>query len=434
MKQDKKSVDLVRVDYKNPTYEDIINPKFNWNRVTTRLRLPIETLTKLIEHPDPSGRIRDKLSRHCYFNKETLNKFHDKLNMTEVCKKQQIPFEILKHMKKTDNKVFWQHVSYYQNLNLEQLIYFEELLNWGYDGLSYRQKLTMEILERFNSRWDFRELSKNKTLCIEAIEKYKDKLDWKYLTCSKMFPLPVLKKFVKYVDWDLLSRKENLPLDVLQEFSELIDFREVSYSHTIDLKFLYTFKDKLSWSTITPRAIDHMIEFHSNDLLDLMEQYKDYWDWNRLNGISYLPIEILRRFRENLDWTELIEKTTILSDEDNNLIFKHAAEFKQEILQSLSSLSSYTAATFLSFFLHDDVKELFKEDIVIMQGCGKYNRDIFITRGNPHEIVVGCFRGSEEKTIKRIELHYGKTTKASLEYQDKVRQCFKTARELFKIS
>jgi hypothetical protein len=66
-----------------------------------------------------------------------------------------------------------------------------------------------------------------------------------------------------------------------------------------------------------------------------------------------------------------------------------------------------------------------EDDRVVVKYCGDHNREIYIRYDNKKIIHIGCFSGTKEEAIKRIENNYYGTKKK--DYIDKVNLCFKLA-------
>jgi hypothetical protein len=58
----------------------------------------------------------------------------------------------------------------------------------------------------------------------------------------------------------------------------------------------------------------------------------------------------------------------------------------------------------------------------VAHNCGKYNRQIIIRKDNPNIIEIGCFRGTKEEAITRINYKYD--GQEAIDYIAKVEECF----------
>ena len=119
--------------------------------------------------------------------------------------------------------------------------------------------LSNEFMAKVLEEKAWKELSGELPWTEQLLEKYKDKVDWKEISTNRniVWTVPMIEKFKRHIDWDCLSGSDN----------------------------------------------DHLFT------AELLERYKDRWNWQELSRNSSLPItdRLLEQFADLWDWSEIID-------------------------------------------------------------------------------------------------------------------------------
>lgn len=63
---------------------------------------------------------------------------------------------------------------------------------------------------------------------------------------------------------------------------------------------LEKFKGRIDWTGLSGVSSENLL------IPDVVERFKDCWDWKVLSGNNNLPIATIRKMADYIDWKELI--------------------------------------------------------------------------------------------------------------------------------
>ena len=152
--------------------------------------------------------------------------------------------------------------------------------------------LSIDLLERFEDKWSWGVLSGNEALpwSTELIERFEDKWNWQELSNNEALPwsTELIEKYENI--WNLKKVAKNSGVSgsiktiLIERFQEVIN-RDIIFNHEGDYRY--------SFGTLS----GNKFLIWSSKLID---DYKDYWDWNILSDNDALPwsLDLIERFKD----------------------------------------------------------------------------------------------------------------------------------------
>ena len=106
--------------------------------------------------------------------------------------------------------------------------------------------------------------------------------------------------------WNILSEEYEWTESLLEKYQENLNWDGISENSQIkwNLTMLDKFKDRLHWDILSK-------EIHTEQITpEILDKFKDRWDWYKLSANWHLNLtcDIIDKYAEFLDWTELIER------------------------------------------------------------------------------------------------------------------------------
>jgi hypothetical protein len=193
-----------------------------------------------------------------------------------------------------------------------------------------------------------------------------------------------------YINFGFLSQFNVFPEAFIEKFQDKVDWYRISAYQTLSEAFVEKFKDKVDWKLIS--GFQTLSEA-------FIEKFQDRVDWERIIIFQTLSEAFIEKFQDKVEW---------------RLVFSHQALSKE----------------FIDKFQYK-TEEKYRERVAV-NNCGSGKRTITIYLDNPELIEIGCFTGTEAKTLRAIEKRYNKPilSKYKEDYLNKVKDLFKRAREL----
>ena len=115
----------------------------------------------------------------------------------------------------------------------------------------------------------------------------------------------LLKKQIQKEAWDNISRNYTLTENMLMKHSSDLNWEEVSRNSSIhwDVGMLERFCCSIDWEVFSGKAGDEILSE------EVIEKFKDKWDWSELSGNSSLPLsyELIDKYIDRWDWARLID-------------------------------------------------------------------------------------------------------------------------------
>lgn len=249
-------------------------------------------------------------------SEEFIREFKDRLNWFDICQYQKLSISF---MIKFADYLSWKHVSEFQTLTEEFIHLFHNFVDW--ENISKKQVLCEAFIKKYYKKVNWVNISKHQTLTENFIDVYKYLLHWEYLDYSKM-SIDFIKEHLEFVDIKGLSKniikrlgnkkytndefdcffetvkafKDILNWEMLLEEYNYVNLFKTNFSFT--KKFIeefqdYIFKqDKWCFGII----LNHKLP------IEIIRKYKDTIDWNRLSSIDWLTKDIVEEFKEYINW------------------------------------------------------------------------------------------------------------------------------------
>lgn len=284
------------------------------------------------------------------FNKRLFRKFKSLIHFQLVSGRKDaiLDFDILNEF--GDKNWDWQILSSNQNLNLDKKVLLDELLE---------------------KPWDWKALSNNPSIPFsnDDLIKLRDKdLDWKYFSTKEwLFNSTIVKLSNKTWDWQAISNSNHLIFD--QNLLGILSSKEIhNWSNILISNNLHCNEktiriiassikgSKEYWSTLSQNP---NLSFKK---LGLLEEYKEFWDWNiliRSNKIDLNSELILRKYQDYINWTNLSSapsfnpSISILNEFKYLLDWKHVTtkiSLTDELIESFKSFIDWEVLSRYSDF------------------------------------------------------------------------------------
>ena len=126
----------------------------------------------------------------------------------------------------------------------------------------------------------------------------------------------MMLEVMKEEAWKDISRHFGFTLQMLEKYQNQLDWDEISGNVQIvwTVEMLDKFKKRINWTELSELCDESLLT------LEIVERFKDYFDWKALSRNSSLPISIVEEYPNLIDWKEIIrycysENSTILTHE-----------------------------------------------------------------------------------------------------------------------
>jgi hypothetical protein len=304
------------------------------------------------------------LSRYGFdpWNFEILEEFQNNILWSYLSYNIKIPWTI-EMLEKYKNKIVWQNFSvnkylskgyeydcrtileYFNGKRKINSKFINDHLNniyWGHLSLSSDVEWTPEFIDRYKDELDWKELSANETVpwTSELIERYKDKWYWYYLSGVKSMPWSpeLIERYEVYWKWPNLSDNKSIPWTpemILKykhrlAFDILIQNKKIPWIITIKIKRAVLVAEfrigavfinyEISKNITVENAIYKLIPWTP----ELIERYKDKWNWRYLSDSKTMPwsVELIERYKNYWDWSCLSSNEAFFKKINNELTSK----------------------------------------------------------------------------------------------------------------
>ena len=104
--------------------------------------------------------------------------------------------------------------------------------------------------------------------------------------------------------WKNLSADYNWSEALLEKYRDKLDWDEISSNRNIEwtVSMLEKFKRSINWTEFSRYCPKHLL------IPEVVERFKDRWDWKELSENTNLPIETIRKMADFIDWKSLVER------------------------------------------------------------------------------------------------------------------------------
>ncbi|WP_296622588.1 DarT ssDNA thymidine ADP-ribosyltransferase family protein, partial [Marivirga sp.] len=219
-----------------------------------------------------------------------------------------------------------------------------EAKNWDWQGLSSNPNLKIEketlFTDLIDKPWDWTVLCKNPNIKFtndDLIQLQDKNLNWPYLSTKEWLANSTIVQLSdKNWDWCTISSSESLIFDenLLRVLSDKADVSWVEVLNSDNLHCNDKTVKSLAKSINSDSSLWRNLSGNKNLLFEnnsLLEDYKEFWDWNVLiekRKIDINSLLTLRRYQDYIDWSVL--STTIQFAPEKSILseFKHLLNWK----------------------------------------------------------------------------------------------------------
>jgi hypothetical protein len=183
-------------------------------------------------------------------------------------------------------------------------------------------------------------------------------------------------------------------------YTHRINWSDISSNHKLSEPFIREFKNKVSWLNIS--TYQKLSE-------PFIREFQDKVSWVNIAQYQKLSEDFIRDFKDRVSWW-YISQYQKLSE-------AFIREFKDRVIWGHISIYQRLSESFIKEFNIENYNIL-----NIIHNCGNSNRLIIIRKDNPNIIEIGCYRGTKEEAIERINNKYD--GQEAIDYIAKVEECF----------
>ncbi len=298
-------------------------------------------LSFLVRHPEYSIK---SIESQYPFSKNQLTKFSNRLNWHRISLNTNIGWgsDVLNDFK---DKLDWSNVSINPSVfkKTDLIKEFEELIDWkGDQGMSIASNIgipwSIELIDNYKNKLNFEQLSENESIpwTENLIIQYYDRWHFPYLSQNNALPWSLVFFEKYFVNSNLpdcyfaLNETFYGVFEIVDRWHRFLDWHHIwanSRLPWIEKDLMNRWKDYTLWHSIASNEFllsldsflkNHMYffkkskySFHNltsnegiNWTADLIERYKDRWDWDRIYWNKSIPwsIELIDKYSDLLRW------------------------------------------------------------------------------------------------------------------------------------
>jgi hypothetical protein len=114
----------------------------------------------------------------------------------------------------------------------------------------------------------------------------------------------LLKKQIRKEAMKNISGDYPLTKEIMLKYRDKLDWSRVSGNSSINwtVDMIKTFEHQIDWEVFSNNVDDRLL------CDELIEQFKDKWDWKELSGNSYLRLtyELIDKYIDKWDWSAIL--------------------------------------------------------------------------------------------------------------------------------
>jgi hypothetical protein len=216
--------------------------------------------------------------------------------------------DFLKEFKEVVN---WSSISYSEDnhlLNSKTIAHYGNYLDWNSFSSNPYFQFSEELLLKYIDKWNWSEISQNENLPWgkEFILKFADKWDWTKFRYNHGIPWSpeILDEIGYHLNVNDLKELRNQCLKTDKSFNELYPIKEKLKRKATEIYSEIEFQKILIEFDPTERSDDVRIPWSP----ELIEYYKNEWDWEKLSYNEMLPWneELIDRYIQKWFWGSII--------------------------------------------------------------------------------------------------------------------------------
>ena len=114
----------------------------------------------------------------------------------------------------------------------------------------------------------------------------------------------LMAQMIEEEAWKNLSGNYPWNESLLEKYKDKLDWEEVSSNRYIEwtVSMIEKYKNRINWKVLSCTSQNSLL------IPEIVERFKDRWDWHELSENSDLPIETIRKMADRIDWKALIER------------------------------------------------------------------------------------------------------------------------------
>ncbi len=248
------------------------------------------------------------------------------------------------------------------DLSKRKLNWTDELIDrfkdyWNWDCLSCNNSVpwNMEMIQKYNDYIEFSTLSYSDNKYIpwtyDFIKLHENKVNWIHLLnnntiqynekiynlIKSKLPIYVFTKS-KYFLWDIFIVKNDYKIisQLIKSFGENWYSIDCILSQNKDYNYDYLYNrpddNQIDVSYVFYNYFHDIQLYNENKLtwtIEFINEFKEYWDWNKLSSKIHLQwsIELIRTFKENWNWKILSQNNSIHWDSEYLNLFEEKLDW-----------------------------------------------------------------------------------------------------------
>ena len=161
----------------------------------------------------------------------------------------------------------------------------------------------------------------------------------------------LMAQMIEEEAWKKLSGDYPWNEALLEKHKDKVDWEEISSNIYMEwtISMLEKFKGRILWNRLSNTCQKSLLTS------DVVEKFKDRWDWKELSENSDLPIDTIRKMADYIDWKALINRWC----RDDIFGMAFLKEFEDRIPASAFKDSSLWRK------IVDEKEEMLREEIVL---------------------------------------------------------------------
>ena len=114
----------------------------------------------------------------------------------------------------------------------------------------------------------------------------------------------LMAQMIEEEAWKSLSGSYPWNQSLLEKYKDKVDWEEISSNHYIEwtVPMIEKFIHRINWAQLSRTSQKSLL------VPDMVERFKDRWDWRELSENTDLPIETIRKMADYIDWRALIDR------------------------------------------------------------------------------------------------------------------------------
>lgn len=195
----------------------------------------------------------------------------------------------------------WEDISYIPHLPDNFVLKYRRRLHLDYVFQETQLKEeTLDKLSKYLTTKEWHEVWDNQKVSEEFIERHIDNIDWERVSCCQQLSENFIKKYIDKLDWEGISFNQELSEQFVREYWDYID-KEVFFNlnEKISNNFIREMRSRYKKEVAT-------IGGNSSVDTNIFQEFLDELNWDELSGATNLTEEQVMKWRDYLDWHDIV--------------------------------------------------------------------------------------------------------------------------------